>query len=48
MIENVEGHFLFVLLHVWTRAYILSLYLYIHGFIFAYASLFLRLYVGGF
>ena len=43
MFENVEGHLLSVLLCMWARACVFSLYLCICSFVLAYVGLFLRL-----
>ena len=48
MLENFEGLFLSMLLHVWARAYVSSLDLFVHKFVLVYAGLFLRLCVRGF
>ena len=48
MLENVEGHFLSVLLRAWAQACVCSLVLFVRNSILVYASLFLRLYRRGF
>ena len=45
MVENVEGHFLSMLLRAWARTCIRSLDLCIRSSILAYTALFLRLYI---
>ena len=48
MFENVEGHFLSVLLRAWARACVRNLDLCVHSSVLSYAGLFLRLCVRGF
>ena len=48
MLENLEGLFLSMLLHVWARACVSNLDLFVHKFVLVYAGLFLRLCVYGF